>query len=207
VSSGWVAALVGLGFGVLLVRRRSLATLLLAAQALLLGLIALDQAAGEGGGGGLAVAAAILLVRALAIPGLLVLARRRTPEPALIAPATGVWTRLLAGSVVVLVAGAALPPLGLATGAAENGAVALLALGIAIAAMRRPALLQVLGVLVAENGVYLLAIAVPGGLPALIELGVLLDLGLVIAVTVAFAGKIHAEVGSGDTDLLRRLRD
>ena len=52
--------------------------------------------------------------------------------------------------------------------------------------MRRPALLQVLGILVAENGVYLLAISVPGGLPFVIELGVLFDLVLVVTVAAAF---------------------
>lgn len=205
MSDGAVLVLVALGFGVILARRRSLATLLVAAQALLLGVVALHLAGEEGGG--LAVAGAIMLVRAVAIPVGLTVARRRTPEPVLVAPATGVWVRLLVAAAVALTAAAALPPLGIASGAAENGAVALLALGIATAAMRRPALLQILGVLVAENGVYLLAIAVPGGLPAVIELGVLLDLLLVVAVSVAFAGKIHERVGSGDTDLLRRLRD
>jgi len=206
VSDGAVLALVLLGFGVIVARRRSHATYLVAAQSLLLGAVALHLAAEEGGGG-LAVAATILIVRALAIPALLTLARRRTPEPVLVAPATGVPARLLVAGAVALIAAAALPSLGIASRTAENGAVALVAVGIAIAAMRRPAMLQVLGVLVAENGVYLLALAVPGGLPAVIELGVLLDLLLVVAVTVAFAGKIHETLGSGDTDLLRRLRD
>ena len=80
-------------------------------------------------------------------------------------------------------------------------------LGIAIVIMRRPALMQVLGILVAENGVYLLAISVPGGMPFAIELGVLFDLALIITVAAAFTQKIHGEVGTGDTDLLRGLRD
>jgi hydrogenase-4 membrane subunit HyfE len=41
----------------------------------------------------------------------------------------------------------------------------------------------------------------------LIELGVLFDLVLVVTVATAFTQKIHGEVGSGDTDLLRELRD
>lgn len=206
MSDGAVLAVVVLGFGAILVRRRSHATYVVTAQALLLGAVALELAAEEGGGG-LAVAATILIVRALAIPALLVLSRRRTPEPAIVAPATGIATRLAVATAVALLAAIVLPPLGIATPTAENGAVALLAIGIATAAMRRPAQLQVLGVLVAETGVYLLALAVPGGLPALIELGALLDLLLVVVVAFAFAGKIHETVGSGDTDLLRRLRD
>lgn len=204
MSSTAISALVVLGFGVMLVRRRSLAILLVAAQALLLGVAAIELA-GESRAGLLA-AGLILLVRAVALPTLLSLTRRRTPEPELVAPATTVVVRLLAATVVSLVAVAAVPPLGLGEAAAEHGAVALLALGIAIVIMRRPALMQVLGILVAENGVYLLAISVPGGMPFAIELGVLFDLALVVTVAAAFTRKIHGEVGSGDTDLLRGLR-
>ena len=204
MSGAAIAAVVALGFGVMLVRRRSLATLLVAVQGLLLGVGALTLA---GDSSGLLVAGVILLVRAVALPALLTLARRRTPEPALVAPATTVVVRLLVATVVALVAVASMPSLGLGDRAAEHGAVALLSLGIAIVAMRRPALLQVLGILVAENGVYLLAISVPGGLPFVIELGVLFDLALVVTVATAFTQKIHGEVGTGDTDLLRGLRD
>jgi hydrogenase-4 component E len=205
VSAAAIAALVILGFGVMLVRRRSLATLLVAAQALLLGVAALSLTGGRPAD--FAVAAAILLVRAVALPALLVFTRRRTPEPYLVVPATTVLVRLLVSAVVVLVAVASIPPLGLGDRPAEQGAVALLCLGIAIVVMRRPALLQVLGILVAENGIYLLAISASGGLPFVIELGVLFDLVLIVTVAAAFTQKIHGEVGSGDTDLLRGLRD
>jgi hydrogenase-4 component E len=204
VSSAAIAALVALGFGVILVRRRSLATLLVAVQALILGVGALSL---ESAGSGLAVAGVILLVRAVALPVLLTVARRRTPEPALVAPATTALVRLVIAAAVALAAVAALPSLGLADRAAEHGAVALLCLGIAAVVTRRPAILQVLGVLVAENGVYLLAIAAPGGVPAVIELGVLFDLALFVTVAVAFSEKIHEQVGTSDTDLLRGLRD
>lgn len=204
MSTAAIAALVALGFGVMLVRRRSFAIWLVSAQALMLGVAALSLA---GDRAGFLVAGVILVVRAVALPALLAFARRRTPEPGPVTPATTVVVRLLVATVVSLVAVASIPPLGLADPAAEHGAVALLSLGIAIVVMRRPALLQVLGILVAENGVYLLAIAVPGGLPFAIELGVLFDLALVVTVAAAFTQKIHGEVGTGDTDLLRGLRD
>lgn len=204
MSTGTIVALVALGFGVMLVRRRSFATVLLSAQSLLLGVAALTLAEG---GSGLLVAGAILVVRACALPALLVLIRRRTPEPGPVTPATTVVVRLLVAVAVSLAAVAALPPLGLADPAAEHGAITLLCLGIAIVVMRKPALLQVLGILVAENGVYLLALSVAGGLPVVIELGVLFDLALVITVAAAFTQRIHGTLGSGDTDLLRGLRD
>lgn len=204
MSTAAIAALVALGFGVMLVRRRSLATWLLSTQSLLLAVVALTLAES---GSGLAVAGAILVVRACALPSLLVFARRRTPEPGPVTPATTVFVRLLFAAVVALAAVAVLPPLGLGDPTAERGAIVLLCLGIAIVVMRRPALVQVLGILVAENGVYLLALAVEGGLPFVIELGVLFDLALVVTVAAAFAQRIHGALGSGDTDLLRQLRD
>ncbi len=203
MSAAVIVGLVALGFGVMLVRRRSFATWLLAAQSLLLGFAALTLAEG---GSGLVVAGVILVVRACALPALLVLIRRRTPEPGPVTPATTVAVRLLVAVAVSLAAIAVVPPLGLGDAAAEHGAIALLCLGIAIVIMRRPALVQVLGILVAENGVYLLALSVEGGLPFVIELGVLFDLALVVTIAAAFAQRIHGAVGSGDTDLLRRLR-
>lgn len=205
MSPAAITALVVLGFAVMLVRRRSLATLLVSAQAMVLGVAALSLARGRPAD--FLVAAIILLVRAVALPGLLTFTRRRTPEPYLVIPATTVLVRLVLAATVVLIAAASIPPLGLGDRPAEHAAVALLSLGIAIVIMRRPALLQVLGILVAENGIYLLAISVPGGLPFVIELGVLFDLVLVVTVAAAFTHKIHGEVGSGDTDLLRALRD
>ena len=59
----------------------------------------------------------------------------------------------------------------------------------------------------AENGLSLLAISVPGGLPYVIELGALFDLALVVAVAAAFTRRIYGELGTGDTELLRGLRD
>jgi len=203
VSGAAIVALVVLGFGVVLVRRRSLAIVLVAAQALLLGIGAVTLAGGAGGA--LAVAGAILIVRAAILPALLFGATRRAREPALVAPATTAVVRLLLAAAVTAVAVGAVEPLGLGDRSAEHGAVTLLCLGIVTVVTRRPAILQIIGILVAENGVYLLAVA--GGLSSAVEIGVLFDLALVVTVAVAFSRKIHEEVGSGDTDLLRGLRD
>ncbi len=204
MSSVAIVALIGLGFGAMAARRRSLAILLLAAQSLLLGVVALTEA---GDGAGLLLSGAILAIRACALPALLAFACSRTPESRPVTPTTTGATRLLVATAVSLTAVAVSPPLGLGDEGAEHGAVALLCLGIAIVVMRRPALFQVLGILVAENGVYLLALSVEGDLPLAIELGVLFDLALVVTVAAAFARRMHGTLGSADTDLLRQLRD
>ena len=59
----------------------------------------------------------------------------------------------------------------------------------------------------AENGIALAAVAVPGGLPLLIELGVAFDLVVLVTVAVVFHDRIFREFGTGDTAVLRELRD
>jgi hydrogenase-4 component E len=83
----------------------------------------------------------------------------------------------------------------------------LLGLGVIIAVLRRAAIFQALGFLVAENGLYVAALAAPGGLPAVIEVGLVFDLVVVTAVAAAFSAKIHEHLGTGDTGLLGELRD
>lgn len=205
MSDVLVGAILVLGLGVIVVRRRSAAIALVALQSLALGLGALDLASERSSE--YLVASLVLLVKAAVLPALLLAVMRRTREPRLVAPATSALARLAGAGAVALVAVALVPPLGLDDAQTEQTAVALVLVGIAIVAARRPAFLQVLGLIVAENGLSLLAVSVPGGLPYVIELGALFDLALVVTVAAAFAQRIHGELGTGDTELLRSLRD
>jgi hydrogenase-4 component E len=205
VTTPVLGALIGLGLAEVLVRRRSAGVLLVAAQSLLLGSIALSEAAGAGGG--LWVAASILLVRALALPVLLWRVIAQTREPRRVASERHGLPRLVVAVVAVLVTVLLVPRFGLEQAGAEHGAVALVVLGIIIAAVRRPVVFQAIGFLVAENGVYLASLSVHGGFPAVIELALLFDLVVALGVAAAFGGKIHEEFGTSDTSILGSLRD
>ncbi len=205
MSPGLVAAILALGFAVIVVRRRSLAIGLVAAQSLALGIGAVGLAGDRSSD--FLVASLVLLTKAAALPALLFVVMRRTREPRLVAAAAGPLVRLAGVGVVALLVVAIIPPLGLGDRQTEQTAVALVLVGISIVVSRRPAFFQLLGLIVAENGLALLAVSVPGGLPYVIELGALLDLGLVVTVAAAFMQRIHGELGTGDTDLLRGLRD
>ena len=67
--------------------------------------------------------------------------------------------------------------------------------GIAIVVARRPGVLQLLGLIVAENGLSLLAVSVPGGLSYVVELGALFDLALVVPSRRRSRRRIHDELG------------
>lgn len=205
MSDALITAIGVLGFAVVVVRRRSIAIALVAAQSGLLGLGALQLASGRSSE--FLVASIVLIAKAAVLPALLVVAMRRTREPRLIVAALPTAARLGVAAALALAAGLLVPPLGLDDPHVERAAVALVLAGIAVVALRRPALLQVVGLVVAENGVALLAISVPGGLSYVVEIGALFDLVLVVTVASAFAQRIHAELGSGDTELLRGLHD
>jgi hydrogenase-4 component E len=147
-----------------------------------------------------------LIAKAVALPALLLWVVRRTREPRLIVEERHALTRAVAAAAVTLTLVALVPDV-LADQTAQRTAVALLALGIAIAVLRRAAIFQALGFLVAENGLYVAALAAPGGLPAVIELGLVFDLVVVVVVAAAFSAKIHEHLGTGDTGLLGELRD
>jgi len=205
MNEALVIAILVLGVGVIVVRRRTFAIALIAAQSLALGVGALDLASERSDE--FLVASVVLLVKAVVLPLLLLAVIRRTREPRLVAPAAPALARLAGAGAVALAATVLVPPLGLGDAQTEQTSVALVLVGIAIVVARRPAFMQLMGLIVAENGLALLAVSVPGGLSYVIELGALLDLVLVVTVAAAFTQRIHVEFGSGDTELLRGLRD
>jgi hydrogenase-4 component E len=189
---------------VVAVRRRSVAIALVAGQSVILGAAAIADAAGESTA--LAVAGVALLGKAVVLPILLLSVVTRTRESRWIAERHPL-ARLTIALAVALALVALVPRFGLESAAAEHAAVGLVALGIATAVVRGAAIFAALGFLVAENGLYLAALAAPGGVPAFIELGLVFDLVVIVSVAGAFSAKIHEELGTGDTTLLGSLRD
>lgn len=205
MSGAVLWTLVGLGLAIVVVRRRTVALALLAAQSLLLGALALHDAAG--GASAMLVPAVVLIARGVALPVLLARVVALTREPRRLAGERFALGRLVLALAVVLSAATLVPQLQLDRPGTVRAALALVPLGIAIAALRRPVVFQAVGFLVAENGVYLASLAVRGGMPGAIELGLVFDLVAIVAVAAAFGAKIHEQLGSGDSGLLETLRD
>ena len=199
-----VSTMLALGLAIVVVRRRSVGIALLAAQSLALGSLALSLASGRSGD---VWVAGVLLSKAMVLPALLYLLIRRTPEARPVAAAAGPMVRLAAAGAVALCAVVLVPPLGLGAAHTEHTAVALVLVGVTIVIARRPILFQLIGLIVAENGLSLLAVSVPGGLSYVIEFGALFDLALIVTVAAAFVQRIHSDLGTGDSELLRGLRD
>lgn len=205
MSQSLVWGLVALGIMVVFVRRRFVAIALVTAQAAVVGLGALTLVAHRPHE--FPVAAALLVLRAVLLGGLLFISVGRTREPRPLRASSAPLYRVTLVVAAVLVVSALLPSLGLETRAAELAAATLVLVGAATIVLRRPTIFHLLGLLVAENGLALAAVSVPGGLPLLIELGVAFDLIVIMTVAIAFHEQIFGEFGTGDSTLLRSLRD
>ena len=96
--------------------------------------------------------------------------------------------------------------IGLSSRNAERPVLALVAFGLATAATSRATLFQVIGIVLIENGIAIAALTLPGA-SSLIEIGIALDLTLIVFVAAFFHERIFAEFGAGDTAALRSLRD
>lgn len=78
--------------------------------------------------------------------------------------------------------------------------------GVFLVVARRKALTQCLGYLVIENGIYCFGVAAVGEVPALVELGVLLDLFVAVLVMGIAVYRLREEFDHMDTDQLTTLR-
>jgi hydrogenase-4 membrane subunit HyfE len=196
--------LVASGLAVVVVRRRSVVVGIVTAQALVLAVAALVAAGSADdvvASGALALRAVVL---AVLFAGVVARTREQLPVHAHVPPlARGGLAVLLALALVWLV-----PAIGLESEDAERAVLTLIAFGVATAALRRATLLQVLGIVLVENGLALAALELPGeDAAAAIEIGVAVDLLLISVVAVLFHQRIFGLFGAGDTAVLRTLRD
>ena len=79
-------------------------------------------------------------------------------------------------------------------------------IGMFILVSRLKALAQVLGLLVMENGIFLLAAAVAGGMPFLVEMAIFFDVFVSVVIFGLFVYRINELFTGIDVDQLNRLR-
>jgi hydrogenase-4 component E len=111
---------------------------------------------------------------------------------------------------LVLLAYGLVPPMAVAgtliTGSYFPTSVALVLVGGLIMVVRKKALVQVIGLIVLENGVYVAAMATTNGLPPVVELGIAFDLFVTVVLLGSLAFHLGAATETLDTSTLRRLR-
>ncbi len=78
--------------------------------------------------------------------------------------------------------------------------------GLIIIIMRSQAIMQIIGLITMENGIYLLGMSMTAGLPLIIELGIFLDVLIAVVVLVILTHRLRLSFKTTDTDVLRKLR-
>jgi hydrogenase-4 component E len=84
--------------------------------------------------------------------------------------------------------------------------LALVLIGLFLLSSRRHAIVQVIGLLTIENGLFSGALAIAYGMPLIVEFGILFDILIAVIVMSLLVTLILRELITADTTNLRRLR-
>ena len=156
------------------------------------------------------VAILLLALKGLAIPRLLQNMERRFGAARELQPYVNTATSLLVSGVLVVLAYVITRPLvavsQLPTRAGMPLAMGLVFVSLFVIVSRKKALTQVIGFLMLENGVALLAVLGTYGVPLVVEIGVALDVLMGFLVMQIFIYHIHETFDHIDVEHLRDLR-
>ena len=157
------------------------------------------------------VAAFFLVLKVIVIPRYLDRLEKHVRAERESQPYVNIATSLIIAGLLVMLAYAVTRPLVLAsTLPTREGlplAVGLVFVGLFVIISRKKALTQVVGFLVLENGIALLAVLGTFGIPLIVELGVFLDVLMGFLVMQVFIYHIHGTFESIDVEQLSQLKD
>lgn len=156
------------------------------------------------------VAGALFILKGLVIPRLLKRMERRFAAERELEPYVNTATSLVIAGLLVLFGYAITRPLvalsQLPTRAGMPLAMGLVLVSLFVVISRKKALTQVIGFLMLENGLALLAVLGTYGIPLIVELGVFLDVLMGFLVMQIFIYQIHETFESIDVEQLSNLR-
>lgn len=198
--------------GIILLWRRSIPSYISAFRWQSIALAALTAAVGYFGDDAdlYWVAAMLLALKGLAMPRLLARMMRRFMTHREVRPFVNTASSLVISGLLILLAyGVARPIQELAAAPTRGGvplAIGLIFVSLFVIVSRRKAITQVIGFLMLENGIALLAVLGTYGVPLIVELGVFLDALMGFLVMQIFVYDIHDTFSTTDVDVLNRLK-
>ncbi|MET0501801.1 MAG: hypothetical protein ABW172_09805 [Candidatus Binatia bacterium] len=156
------------------------------------------------------VAAVFFVLKVMFIPRYLERLAKRVGAERESQPYVNVTSSLVIAALLVLLAYAVMRPLVLTSQLPTRGglplAMGLIFVGLFILITRKKALTQIIGFLVLENGIALMAVLGTFGIPLIVELGVFLDVMMGFLVMQVFVYHIHGTFESIDVEQLNQLR-
>lgn len=179
-------------------------------QGIIFGLVPLILQADAPGLRAALLAGANVALKGVVFPWLLLRIRARADFSREVDPFVGYIASILFGvaalSLSVWLASAMKPALARAPLALLETSIFLILVGLFLIVGRKKALMQVIGYLVLENGIFLFGVITVEETPLLVELGVLLDAFVGVFVMGIAIFHINREFGSMDVDRLTALR-
>lgn len=198
-------------FAALWLRRLVTVTRVIAVQGVALAAVAAVIGLYEKDAELVAVAVLVGVLRGLVLPGLILRAVRAGDEHREVESLINVPASLLAASGLTLIAYATTRDVVALSDTAQVRAlplgVAVALIGILLIVSRRKAVLQILGVLMLDNGIALVMFLGTSGVPLAVELGVASDVLLAVFILQVLTNRIRHKFGGTDLDQLRELRD
>lgn len=156
------------------------------------------------------VAVFFFVLKVIILPRYLKRMAKRFGDQRELKPYVNVATSLILAGLLVVLAYAITRPLVLVSNLPTRGglplAMSLVLVGLFVIITRKKALTQIVGFLVMENGITLLAALGTFGVPLIIELGVFLDVLMGFLVMQVFVYQIHYTFESIDVDQLSELK-
>ena len=198
---------------VLALWRRELAAIirLLVAQGVLIAALAALLGVRESSGELYLAALGVLVLKAFVLPAVLRRVLAESGEARETEPLVNVTASLLAAALLTLLAyWLSRPLVALAPSPATRAlpvGLAVLLMGFFMLVTRRRALSQVVGFLLLDNGIATTAFLATAGVPLVVELGVSLDVLLVVLVLQIVVARMRLTFGRTDLDELLELRD
>ena len=183
----------------------------LAVQGLALGLVA--SVLGVHGHDAVLLGVGILVVveKGIVIPAVLARVLARDPHSRESAPLVNTPAALVGAGVLTLIAftvsGAMIAIAPVPSGRLLPFGLATVLIGFWVMIVRRRAISQIVGLILVDNGIALVAYLTTAGVPLLVELGASLDVLLVVVVARVLAAQLWRSFDVVDLDQLRELRD
>ena len=159
--------------------------------------------------GAFVVAAMVLLVKVIAIPLALTRISRGLDVSPTVSASTTPGQSIFVAAMLILLAFVVVQPYARAFALDSEmlaAATAIVLTGGFLMVSRRKALMQVIGLLVLENGIFLLALTTTFGMPLVIEMGIFFDLLMCVLLLGVFIFRIRETFEHVDVSRLRRLR-
>ena len=163
----------------------------------------------EGSADAWAVGAMIVFGKALLIPWALYRLTRRLQTGPDIHTALGPALSVLSATLIIAVAYSVIRPIAPAQpwlASILAAGIALILTGCFLMVSRAQVLVQILGLLVLENGIFLATLATTFGMPLVIEMGIFFDLLIAVLLMGIFAFRIRDTFDHLDVSRLRGLR-